>query len=593
MKVADERESGKRRGKLDGQVIRWILSLLRPHWRATAVCGALLLSSSLFTLAGPLLVRRAIDVDFANRDFHGLLLTAALYLAMLIAGMTAGYSQTVLLEKIGQRIIQTLRVDLFSRLITLLPAFFSRNPVGQLLSRVESDTESLRTVFTTTVITILTNIITLAGMIGVMVSISPRLSLVLFATVVPGFIAARLYNRRVMPLFHDVRQKTAEVYAFLEERIRGVLVVQAFGREAAAVSQMDDINRQKMEVEYPAERLANYFGHSVMFLSTMATAGALWLGGRWALAGGLTVGTLVMFLNYITQFFGPFFHLAEQLGSIQRAVAGAARIRSLLGQTSDIVSPAQPVPWRRLTESIEFRGVWHAYQNEEWVLRDVSFRVPVGQRWALVGATGGGKSSIISLLLRFYDPARGQIFFDAINIRDLELSALRAAVSLVLQDTVLFPMSILENIRLEDPRISEEQVWRALEVIGADEFVRRLPDGIGYELREGGRNLSMGERQLLSFARALVFDPQILILDEATAAVDPLAERQIQRAMNALLTGRTSLLIAHRLLTIQDCDNILVIDNGQIVEQGTHQKLLELGGRYAHLHLAQTGNHRR
>lgn len=590
----DENITGKQ--KFDWRVMKSLLPRFKPHLRSLATCVLLLMMFTLLSLANPLLVRHAIDVNFVNRDMAGLLLTAGLFIGVLILSFTFNYLQNVRLEIVGQKIIQGIRVDIFTRLLFLQQRYFDRNPVGKLLSRIESDTEALRTLFTQTVVAIISDLVMMVGMVVVMFGLSPRLTLVILCLAPPVIFIVRYFNRRILPIFVEVRKKTAEVYAFLEEYLRGSKVVQAFDQQAMVTCAMNAVNEAKFKIEYPGELLSNYFGHSVFLLSTVGTILTLGLGGKWVLARPdlLTIGTLVAFMGYIDRFFGPIFHLSEQLNVIQRAFAAAQRIQDILTTPLPaIVTSTHDAP--KFSEpdiappAIEFRNVWFAYNDNHWILKDVSFTVHRGQRIAVVGPTGGGKTTITSLLFRFYEPQRGRILVDGLDIQSVPLDVLRRKMGLVLQDIVLFHGSILDNIRLDDTSLPETKVWEALAMVGARDVVANSPDSLYSNLAEGGNNLSVGEKQLLSFARALAFDPQILVLDEATSSVDPSTEQLLQSAIESLLRGRTALLIAHRLQTIRFCDEILVVEEGQIKERGTHDELLRQGRIYANLIRIQRG----
>ncbi len=595
--INDEYED-HRTQKIDFAILKSLLPRFRAHLRSLFSCGLLLAVSSLLSLAGPLLVRHAIDNNFTEHDLHGLFVTAGLFLLTLILSFIVNYLQQIKLEIVGQKIVKKIRIEIFSHITRLSQSFFDKNPVGKIVSRIESDTEALRTMFTYTVITILSDLLMMIGMFVVMFNLSPRLTSLLLSVFPFVILIVRYFNSRIIPIFIEVRRRTAEVYGFLEEYIRGAKIVQVFDQESNVIHRMDRVNKNKVDVEYPGERLSNYFGHSVFLLSTIATALILGFGGKWVLDAPelLSLGTLVAFLGYIQRFFGPIFHLSEQINVIQRALAGIQRINEIMcipqQGIQEIASPMDGYSTRNKPDGsgIEFRHVWFAYQGEEWILKDVSFTIPKGDKVAIVGPTGSGKTTIISLLFRFYEPQKGTITIDGVDIRTIPLDTLRRKLGLVLQDIVLFPGSILDNLRLEDDRISEESVMRAIQTVNAKDIVDRLPDGIMCPLAEHGSNLSMGERQLLSFARALVFDPEILVLDEATSSVDPITEHRIQCAMDTLLKGRTAVIIAHRLQTILESDRILVLQEGELVEQGSHSDLMQQHGVYFKLYSIQYGN---
>lgn len=586
------------REKLDIGLLKALLPRFRPHLKRLIFAGLLMAVGSGLTISGPLIVRHAIDNVFPSGNITHLIMAAGLLLGVIASSFIVNYLQQINLEIVGQAIVKKIRIEVFSHMTRLPQSYFSKNGVGTILSRVESDTEAMRRMFTYTVVTLLSDFILVFSIFIVMFILSWRLALVLF--VMAPFVAwMTLYiNRKIIPIFVNVRRETAKVYGYLEEYLRGVRVVQAFCQESNVSNGMDTVNRRKFEVEYPGEWLANLFGHAVFFSSTIATILVLGVGGYWSLHRPeiITIGTLVAFLGYIERFFGPVFHLSEQLNVIQRAFAGIRRIDEVLStpQETEIENrvrrlPAQYQSSPAAADSIEFRDVWFAYKGEDWVLEDVNLVIPRGARYAVVGPTGSGKTTLINLLFRFYHPQRGAIYLDGVDIETIPLDELRRRMGLVMQDIVLFPGSILDNLRLDDESISEDQVLAALGTVGAARLADHSTDGLHRELAEHGANLSVGERQLLSFARALVHEPSILVLDEATSSVDPLSEDRIRTAMDTLMQGRTSLVVAHRLQTILDSDCIVVVRDGRIVETGRHAELLAQRGTYYNLYQIQFG----
>ncbi|HPZ08002.1 MAG TPA: ABC transporter ATP-binding protein [Candidatus Eremiobacteraeota bacterium] len=580
-----------RKNRLEWAVLKKFFPRFRPYMWSILLCLCLLTCSALLSLAGPLLVRHAIDVNFKEHDTSGLFRTSALYLLVLILTFGFSYFQRINMEIVGQKIIRGIRTDIFTHLTRMCQSFFDTHPVGQLLSRIESDTEALRSMFTNTVVMVLSDILMMVGMFIVMFSISFRLTLILFF-MAPLVICVILYfNGKIVPIFIEVRRKTAEIYAFLEEYLRGVLIVQAFGQEENVTNRMNYVNKNRVVIEYPGHRLGNYFGHIIFFISTLTTVLILGFGGTWVMKDprSLTIGTLVAFLGYIFRFFGPIFHLSDQLNVIQKAFGGARRINEIMETPLRGYGETQMLSTVQEKKGIEFKNVWFAYKDEEWVLKDISFFLPPGKRLAIVGPTGAGKTTLTSLLFRFYESQKGQILLDGVDISTLPLEILRKRLGLVLQDIILFPGTILDNLRMEEKSISSERVLKALDVINARDLVDKMPEGLNSKLSEHGDNLSMGEKQLLSFARAMVFDPEILVLDEATSSIDPLTERKLQNAISAILTGRTSIVIAHRLQTIIESDIILVLEDGIVKEQGTHNELLTVKGIYWNLYQIQAG----
>ena len=596
--TSDDAFQDYRNEKLDLKILKSLLPRFRPHLSSLIICGALLAAFSLFSLAGPLLVRHAIDVVFPAGDLIGLTLVSSLFLIIIVVSFWINYLQQVKLEIVGQKIVKSIRTDVFSHLTRLEQTYFDKNPVGNLLSRVESDTEALRTLFTYTVITMLSDFLLMIGMFVVMFVLNPPLTGVLFCVVPIVVLIVKYFNRRIVPIFLEVRRRTAEVYAFLEEFLRGSSVVQVFDQEETVSQRMNNVNKAKVDVEYPGERLSNYFGHMVFLLSMIATSLILGTGGAWIIKGYqlLTIGTLVAFLGYIQRFFGPIFHLSEQINVIQRAFAGAKRIDQILKTPAPETAAEHIDPHNRTTTSkhtfqgIEFTNVWFSYNDNNWVLKNVSFKIPRGRNIAVVGPTGSGKTTLISLLFRFYTPQKGTISIDGIDIQSMTIQDLRKRLGLVLQDIVLFPGSIRDNLTLEDHAIPDDKIIKALHTINAQDLVERSPDGLNGRISEQGSNFSMGERQLLSFARAMIADPEILILDEATSSVDPLTEHRLQDAVATVLQGRTALIIAHRLQTISQSNLIIVLHNGQVIQTGSHTELLGRDGVYKQLYQIQLGN---
>ncbi|MCX5801401.1 MAG: ABC transporter ATP-binding protein [Candidatus Eisenbacteria bacterium] len=562
---------------------RRMLGLLKGHGVELAVCLVLLFAASSVSLVGPILVKRAIDVDIAERNFRGLVLTVLLFVAAQLAFLLLSYVQRVRLETVGQAIISSLRERLFARVTGMSLSFFDKNPVGRLISRVESDTEAMRMLFTSAVVTFLGDIIMFLGMLAVMAYVNLKLTLVTSLVLPPILTAAWIFSKKTTPLFLTVRKRMADITAFLTEHLQGSAIVQIFGREKQTTEAMRDANQRKYETALKVELIVVAFFNTLFLTETIGVTLILWQGGKWALSGAVTIGTLMMFMGYVRRFFEPLHRLSEELSTFQRAFSGAQRVFELLDTQPEITDKPVTREWKRFEKGIDFENVWFSYDNHDWVLRDITFSLSKGQRWALVGATGGGKTSIISLLLRFYQPQRGRILVDGIDIKELSQEELRAKIGLVLQDIFLFPGNVLENLRMGEKTLSPDRVMEAARRIRVDDVVNRLPRGLETELAERGDNLSTGERQLLSFLRALLVDPDILVLDEATSSVDPHTERLLRRAMKELMAGRTSLVIAHRLSTVMDSDHILVIHDGEVVERGNHSALMAQKGYYRKL----------
>ena len=562
------------------RAFRRLLPFLKEHRRRLGVCFGLLTGATLLSLAWPILLKNAIDGPLAERSLRGLLVLAGVIALIQIVTIVAQYFLRVKLEIIGQDIMLRLKQKLFDHILTQDISFFDQNPVGRLMARVESDTESLRLLFTNTVLLVLADLLLLVGLYAVLFYYNWRMA-ALLASLVPLIgLMIWIFHRLTTPRFLAVRKLAAEVTASLTEFLHGMSIIQIFHRGAFARRSVFKVNEAKFSQDAYVSVAVCIFFNSVFVLEYVKIGLVLLLGHHF----GLTAGLMVLFLVNIWRSFEPVFRASEQLASFQKAVAGAKRIFALLSREPKLTDPARPVAWPGLNDAIRFENVWFSYNDDDhYVLKDVSFEVRRGERMALAGVTGGGKSTVISLLLRMYDPQKGRITVDGIDVRDFSKAELRKHFALVLQDIFLFPGDVNANIGLEAEDVTPEKIAASARVVAADQFIERLPQGYQTEVSEKGANFSRGERQLLSFARALAFDPEILVLDEATSSVDPETERVIQGSLHKLMAGRTSLVIAHRLSTILDVDKILVIRNGEIIERGTHTELLLADGYYSKL----------
>jgi ATP-binding cassette subfamily B multidrug efflux pump len=567
-----------------GRALRFLLPFLKEHRLPLSVCFLLLLCATGLSLYWPILLKKGVDVDIASGNTRGLLQTAVIIALIQVATLLLQYFQRVKLEIIGQNIMLDLKSRVFSHILSLKVSFFDKNPVGRLMARVESDAEALRMLFTNTVVMMLGDIVLVIGIFAVMFHYSAKLAS-LMAIIFPIIVAfIFIFERKTTPRFFEVRRKMAELTGIITEFLHGMSIIQIFNRGAWAREKVNDGNREKFRHDAYVNIAVILFFNVVFFSQYVMIGVALYFGALWIQSGELTVGILSMFIILVWRTYEPIYRSSEQLSNIQKALAGARRIYALLSNRQILAEPVKPLVWKGLSEGIRFENVWFSYDGaENFVLKNVSFEVSVGRRIALAGVTGGGKSTIISLLLRFYDPQKGRITVDGIDLRDIPKADLRRRFALVLQDIFLFPGDVKSNIALESDTLAHEDVVSAARTVDAERFISRLPRGYDTEISEKGANFSRGERQLLSFARALAVNPDVLILDEATSSVDPETERTIQEALKRLMAGRTSLVIAHRLSTILDVDEILVVRNGEIIERGNHTDLILADGYYAKL----------
>ncbi len=574
--------------RYDATLLRRLLSYLRPYrWLAAGAVLLLLVQSGL-ALIGPRLTEQALDVAIPHMDLGLLSLLAGLYLAALLLELIVEYGGSVLTAFVGQKVMYDLRMEIFAQLQRLSVTYFDRNPVGRLMTRVTSDVETLNELFSSGVVTIFGDVFTLVAIMAMMLVLDVKLALVTFAVIPLVWLTAAIFRRSVRDAFREIRYRLARLNAFLQERLSGMRVVQLFGRETDSARRFGELNREHLGAHLRSITIYAIFFPVVEVLTAVAMALLLWYGGLRVLDETLTVGVLAAFIQYTRRFFQPLQDLSEKFNLLQSAMASSERVFTLLDEPVAVREPAIPMALPRpVRGEVRFEGVWFRYSPDgPWVLKDISFTASPGRTVALVGHTGAGKTTIVNLLLRFYDPERGRITVDGVDIRDLPTSDLRSAIGFVQQDLFLFTGDILHNLTLGAP-ISRDDARLAAGRVGADRFIERLPSGYEHRLGERGRNLSVGERQLLSFARALALDPRILVLDEATSSVDAEAEAQIQRAIAELMAGRTSLVVAHRLSTILHADEILVMHHGEIRERGDHRELLAAGGLYERLYQLQ------
>lgn len=578
-------EESKTKG-LGRKLLPRIMPYFRKYWTKIATAAVLLLFSTVLSLFGPLLLKHAIDVDIKNSSIHGLIRTSLIYLALQIIIFLIGYFQRIQLSVVGEKAAADLKESLFQHVLNLPMSFFDKNPVGRLITRVESDTEALKLLFTSTAVVIVQDLALLVGMSVVMGIVNWKLYLLIMVLLPPFVYFFYWFQKRVRPIYVEVRRKVAEINNFINETIWGLPVVQAFNQEANFSKKMDSHNREKYQKEYDGMLLWNRVWFMVDFGEVLGFVIVLGVGGVWALKGLITIGTLFLFVSYISRLFMPVRGLSDQLNVMQRAFASGERLFGIFDTRTEETGKVKPIS-AKFQKGIAFDAVNFAYEGRDWVLKDINLNVKKGEKVALVGETGAGKTSIIGLLLRFYEPQLGKILLDEYDLHKLDKLTLRHYVGFVPQDVILFPGSVFENLRLFDETITEDRVHSAARRARIHDKILGFPEGYATNLIQRGINLSQGERQLLSFARALVFDHEILILDEATSSVDPHTEHLIQEGLTELLKGRTAIIIAHRLATIQMVDRIVVLHKGSIIEQGSHNELLAKEGYYYKLYKLQ------
>jgi ATP-binding cassette subfamily B protein len=575
----------------DARLLRRLWQYIRPHRRhfwASLLC---LPATATLSLAQPYLLKVAIDAHIAVGDGPGLIRIGALYTLAMIGEFALIYLQYFLTMRVAQHSLAALRLDLVTHLQKLSGRFFDRNPVGRVVTRLTTDVDVINEMFAAGAFTILMDVATLLGIIAILLFIDWRLALVTLAVTPILALAINFFRLKARTNYRLIRDRLARLNAYLQEAIAGITVIQLFAREAQSFAKFDHLNDEHRTANHAANLYEASLFSVVEAVSSICMALILWYGGGRIVSETLAFGTLVAFIEYMQRFFVPIRDFSSKYAVMQSAMSSAERVFQLLDTPIEIDSAAGAHTPAAVEGRIEFENVWFAYQGEEWVLRDVSFVVEPGERIALVGHTGSGKTTVIKLLNRSYDVQRGRVLVDGVDVRDWDLAALRRRIGVVLQDVFLFSGTILGNITLGRPDIAREDAIAAARAVRADGFIQRLPRGYDEQVRERGNNLSVGQRQLLSFARALAYDPAILVLDEATSSVDTEAEVLIQAAVERLMAGRTALVVAHRLSTIENADRIFVLQAGEIRERGRHAELLAQRGLYYRLYRLQYAAH--
>jgi ATP-binding cassette subfamily B protein len=571
---------------LDMKVLRQLYTYVKPYQKQFYFLVFLTLALAILAPTRPYLIQIAIDEHVAVGDAAGLLKIIYILVGLMIVQAFAQWAHTYYSGWIGQVIIKDIRVRLYKHLLKLRLQFFDNTPIGRLVTRNVSDIETLADVFSEGLAAIIGDLLQIVTILGVMFYIDWKLTLVSLCTLPLLIISTYVFKEKIKVTFNDVRNAVANLNSFLQEHITGMTIVQLFNREKREFDKFKEINR-----EHSAAHIRSVLYYSIYFpvaeiIQAIGIGLVVWYGAVGVLGMDLQIGILISFIMYLQLFFRPIRMIADRFNTLQMGVVSSSRIFKLLASSEHIANEGSFSP-EKIQGNVRLDQVWFAYKEEDYVLKNISFEVKKGQTIALVGATGAGKSSIINLISRFYEINKGAITIDGTNIQDFELSALRKHIGVVLQDVFLFSSSIYQNITLGNPNITKEQVLAAAELVGASKFIEKLPGGLEYNVMERGATLSVGQRQLISFVRAMVYNPEILILDEATSSVDSETEELIQESIEKMMHGRTSIVIAHRLSTIQKADQILVLNKGEIVETGTHQSLLEKGGYYTQLHQMQ------
>lgn len=571
----------------DTALLRRILGYTRSSRGLVILAVLLILVVSALRLVGPVFTRKVIDIYIPNGDKAGLNRTVALYMGAIVAIFFIHYLQTYITQLIGQRLMFDLRADIFKHLQKLSLRFFDRNPVGRLMTRVTSDVEALNQMFTQGVVNIFGDIFLLIGITWVMLEMNVELALWTFIVIPMLFLITLVFKKKVRLAFRDIRRRLAEINTYLQENITGMNIVQIFNRQEKNYRDFLKINQKHTDAHVRTVAYYAIFYPTIELVSALALAIVLVRGGILRMEHLTTFGALVAFIQLAQMFFRPISDLSDKFNVLQGAIASAERVFKLLDTPPEIISPANPKLISQIEGAISFEHVSFAYNPGEWVLEDVSFEIEKGSSVAIVGHTGAGKTSLINLLGRQYDIQKGRILLDGTDIRTLSLQQLRASMAFVLQDVFLFSGTIADNIGLHNPHITRDAIIRACKDVNVHDFIMQLPDTYDTVLNERGSNLSMGQRQLISFARALVVNPQLLVLDEATANIDTETEILIQKALNFMMKDRTSIVIAHRLSTIRHVDKIFVFHKGRLKESGTHNALIKAGGLYYDLYRLQ------
>lgn len=571
----------------DAKLMKRLMGYVKPYSKYVIIAIVLNIVVAALGPLRPVLTKIAIDDNIKNKDYHGLMMIVLALIGSLLLQAVIQYFLTYYTNYMGQKIIYDIRIKLYAHVERLALKYFDKTPIGRIVTRVTNDVESLNELFSSGIVMVFSDVFIIVWIFVFMFFMDWKLSLVTLSVLPVLIYGTFLFRKKVRDSYRDVRFHLARLNSYMQEHVTGMNVVQIFGKEKEELHKFAGINEDYKQVNIKSVFYYAVFYPSVEFLSSLAVALIVWYGGGEIVSGTLSIGVLFAFIQFTEMFFRPIRDLSEKYNILQTAMASSERIFKLFDTDTMIKEPENPQELKKVNGEIEFKNVWFAYNGNDYVLKDVSFNISPGQTIAIVGATGAGKTSIINILTRFYDIQKGEIKLDGIDIRNFRKKDLRKFISIVLQDVFLFSGTIKSNINLDNPDIAEEQLIEAARSVGAHRFIETLPGKYDEEVKEKGATLSVGQKQLLSFARALAYDPQILILDEATSSVDTETELLIQRAIQKLLVGRTAIVIAHRLSTIQNADKILVMHKGELREMGTHQELLAKRGIYYRLYQLQ------
>jgi len=574
---------------IDWSVLRRLMKFVKPYNTRFVIVIFLTVALGVLAPIRPVLVQYTLDHHVAFGDLEGMIMMMWILVAFLIIQFVAQYVHTYLSGWLGQQVIRDIRLKLYQHIISLRLKFFDKTPIGRLVTRTISDVETLADVFSEGIAAMAGDLLQIMFILAFMFYEDWRLALLSLSTIPLLLLSTYVFKEKIKVAFNDVRNAVANLNTFVQEHISGMNIVQIFGSEKREFEKFKEINDEHKQANM---RSVLYYSVYLPVAEIIAAAGVgllVWYGAKGVMnveTTGITVGKLIAFIMYINMFFRPIRMIADRYNTLQMGIVSSSRIMNLLDDEEEVQQNGKHIP-DHIQGEVKFEHVWFAYNQEEYVLRDINITIKAGETIALVGATGAGKSSIINLLNRFYEINRGTIRVDGIDVTEYELGTLRKNIGVVLQDVFLFSDTILHNITLGNPEVTEDMVWHAADLVGARKFIERLPGKLSYNVMERGATLSVGQRQLISFIRAMVYDPRILILDEATSSVDTETEEMIQQAILKMMSGRTSIVIAHRLSTIQKADKIIVLDHGEIKEEGRHDELLTHNGYYAQLHKMQ------